>query len=539
VQKEKFNGRCLYDQKGEYSIEIEIIYINQLTNERLIHTLNAGKLTFGSEITLSLANTQSNAKSSRLLATQGEFILGKAPTKITIDTTSIFRDFNLKEYKVLRDMEEKEMIDRENLVVFDYIYKLPKVYYPTVKFPELGDFIYQFPVRVEQSDVPICDIVLSKFSGTKYKIQTTFLDGSASHISSYNYSIIDQASKKALETFKQTTRELDYTFPNQGSYVVALDFITIDGKKGNCESDTLVIAEQTLDINYRIKQKFVEDKEFTVVPPTEYAGGTLKLTRIPQALQIELVAVTPSSPALEQNIFVDSRAILNEGTHYNFEITEERAYDIRILAEDKDKQLRNEIPLTILVERPDIVGELIISPNDGYEPLIVTLDASRTTLNVLGDEIIYFTRDFGDGEIKKNLTNAVISHTYKYDYDKENGAFLPKVSITTKKGLQTEIVAPQKVLIKKQLVQIEISTPSHPTQIAKAGDPVEFLAEFNRLPEKMIWNFGDGSEPYQCKRRECTEITKTYLAPGSYSILLTLEFDDMQSVDSVVEMKIN
>ena len=133
----------------------------------------------------------------------------------------------------------------------------------------------------------------------------------------------------------------------------------------------------------------------------------------------------------------------------------------------------------------------------------------------------------------------MIAHTYKYDYDKENGIFLPKVSITTKKGLQAEIRAPQNILVKKQLVQIEISSTSHPTQIAKAGDVVEFFAEFNGLPDKMIWDFGDGSDPYQCKGRSCTEITKTYLAPGSYSIFLTLEFEDMQSVDSVIEMKIN
>jgi len=48
------------------------------------------------------------------------------------------------------------------------------------------------------------------------------------------------------------------------------------------------------------------------------------------------------------------------------------------------------------------------------------LDASTTTLNDPGDEIVYFTWDFGDGEIKKNISQAVIQHVYNYDQTKEN-----------------------------------------------------------------------------------------------------------------------
>jgi hypothetical protein len=51
----------------------------------------------------------------------------------------------------------------------------------------------------------------------------------------------------------------------------------------------------------------------------------------------------------------------------------------------------------------------------------VILDASSTEVNVDGDEIVYFTWDFGDNsEIKKKQQNGVISHIYNYDYAKEN-----------------------------------------------------------------------------------------------------------------------
>jgi PKD repeat protein len=167
------------------------------------------------------------------------------------------------------------------------------------------------------------------------------------------------------------------------------------------------------------------------------------------------------------------------------------------------------------------------------------LDASKTTLNIPNDEIIYFSRDFGDGESKKNLTNGVISHVYRYDYTNENGEFIPKVTVTTRKGLTSQFSAGQSILVKKQLIQLAISSSSHPTQIAKVGDVIQFSAEFNGLPDTMKWNFGDGSDSVQCKGRSCVEVSKMYALPGNYMVGLVLEFEDMQTVETVIEMKIN
>jgi hypothetical protein len=288
AQNGAFAGRCFYDKRGEYAITLEVGYINLLTNERLSYLQPVGTLNFKSDIQLYLAGTQ-NKQTTALSATQGEINLGKAPSKITVDTSAIFRDFALKEYKVRRDMDNDDINDRENLVRFDYIYKMPKVYYPTVTFPEISDFVYAFPVRVEQSDVPICDITLANFERSKYKIQTNFLDGSASSIASYSYLIIDASTNKTLNTIKQDTRDLDYTFPEKGSYLVGLDFITIDGKRGHCESDTLQLAKESVNIQYVIKQKLPDEREFKVVPQSAFSGSTVILSRIPQAIQIDLV----------------------------------------------------------------------------------------------------------------------------------------------------------------------------------------------------------------------------------------------------------
>ena len=63
----------------------------------------------------------------------------------------------------------------------------------------------------------------------------------------------------------------------------------------------------------------------------------------------------------------------------------------------------------------------------------MTFDASRTILNDPEDEIVYFTWDFDDGTVRSNISQSVVSHTYQYDYESENGIFQPSVAIMTKK----------------------------------------------------------------------------------------------------------
>jgi PKD repeat protein len=172
-----------------------------------------------------------------------------------------------------------------------------------------------------------------------------------------------------------------------------------------------------------------------------------------------------------------------------------------------------------------------------FEPLTVIIDASKTEVNIEWDEIIYFTWDFGDGEIKKNLQNWVVAHTYNYDYKKENWIFQPKVSIITRWWTKATLLWP-KINVKKWLINVDITSTSHPTRQAQVRKEVSFSAEFDWLPEKMTWDFWDKSDPVTCRWRSCTEITHTFEEPGLYSIKLSLEFDAVQQVDGTMDFKV-
>jgi PKD repeat protein len=274
------------------------------------------------------------------------------------------------------------------------------------------------------------------------------------------------------------------------------------------------------------------------LPASAFSGGNVLLDNVPQTLQLEITSVSPSTPSLQKNVFVDGKVILNQGNTYEFAINEERDYAIRIVVEDLERDLKKEIPLTLTVKRPNLIGKLTLTPDSGYEPLSVTLDASQSISTVLGDSIEFFSWDFGDGETKTNLPNGIITHTYKYDYQNEKGTFFPKVVITTRKGEKVELTTEMGILVKKQLVQIDLSSPSHPTQIARVGDKVQFLAEFNGLPKTMQWNFGDGQPPHQCKGRGCSEVSTIYTTAGNYTVKLILEFEDTQPIETVMDIKV-
>lgn len=103
----------------------------------------------------------------------------------------------------------------------------------------------------------------------------------------------------------------------------------------------------------------------------------------------------------------------------------------------------------------------------GFSPFTVTLDASATKLNDAQDEIAYFSWDFGDGQVKKNLSSSVIKHTYVYNSETNSGVYLPSVSVFTKSGRSATFSLDKPIIVNKQLVKLNLYSSSHPTQEAR------------------------------------------------------------------------
>lgn len=530
-----FKGYCLYPQKWTYNATLTLNYEKPLTKERDSVNIPLATFNFKSEISIMLMNS----KESLNAKTEKEFLVGKAPVEITIDTNTIYKDFELKDYKSEWDLDGDSTIDRTDRVNFDFHYNTPKVYYPSFHFPDLPGWEkiwYSFPIRVEQSDVQLCEITLYPLEKTKYKVQTEFLDGgSISNISNYSYSVINSETKKTIDTKKEKTLDFSYEFPDVWNYYVRLDFVTVDGKKGHCSSDYLQLATEKLTFDYTLTHQPIGEKGYKNL---NVNNDKITLEKIPQDLQFVFKNLSTSNLALKKKVFIDGEALIDNDGVYHFQIEDEGIHTLHIEVEDTEKNLKTEKTITIEVTTPEIACSLKANPDSWYENLNVKFDASEVKIKDKDDSAIYFSFDFGDGEKKENITNGLINHTYTYDYDKENGEYHPKVKIRTRKGLECESSLDVPILVKKALVSVDLIPESHPTQIAKVGDTINITADFNGLPEKMTWDFGDGTEQ-TCKGRNCTEIEKVYEEAGNYIITLTLDFEDAQSINKNISFKIN
>ena len=553
----KFWWTCLYSEKWTYTHWIEITYDNTVSRERKTETYSLKSLEFTSEVSI-------NNKAGKLSSEGWEFRLWKAPAKITVDTSQVFRDFSTKWYEVEWDMDWDFTSDRTNIVNFDYSYKVPQVYYVGYKFPEIYDDLwYRFPVRVEPSDVPVCEVNLAKFPWTsgKFQISTNFIDGTLpSTISSYKYTMINRSTNQILEEKKNENQKISYEFPDKWNYVVVVDYVTVDWKQWQCESDLIQLEKEEFDVEYLLQAKDPDSWKFKDICSSRNTDNNncteINLETIPQTYQLKIQSITPVTKNTTQWVYFEeekavenTHSLMEDNNVYEFTVPNEWNYELRIITSDKSSGIDDATKIIkIYAEKPDIVWIISITSgeedsqerkqiSEGFSPLTVFLDASKTEVNIPWDEIIYFTWDFGDGQVKQNQQNWIVSHTYSYDYVNENWIFTPTVTVKTLKW-ETQVIKWPTLHIKKQLVDVNLMSTTHPSWQAPIGSEVGFLAEFDGMPEKMTRDFWDGTPVYSCQWRVCADLSHLYDKKWVFTVKVSLDFDSIQQVKKEIKEKL-
>lgn len=530
-----FDWDCIYFKKWNYPLKVDVYYANNQTNEKLQNSFDAWSVNMESEIAITLHGqdiTYNDAKT--------EMILGKIPAKVTFDASSIFKDFNLTDYKILWDADDDGKPEKQDTTTFTYTYKNAKLHYLSIRFPDLNNYTYTFPLRVEQSDVPICDISGAIVQWTEYAIASSFMDNNTT-ISDYSFSIVDKAGK-VIDTKESSDWTLRYTFPWKWTYSVRLLFLTNEWKKGQCESDDIQVAASEYDIIYDMFYKSPTSPEFKKIQNDKLvflSWSDIIVSELPVVLQANIVKVTPDSNSLNKKLLVDWKAILSsDDRKFEFTVDEDRTYIVTILVEDPTRWTKTEIPVKVIVDRADIIGNLLVKPgNVGQDPFSVTLDASTTVLNDPTDEIVYFTWDFDDGEIQKNLSQWIVKHTYKYDTAKDNWEYTPKVTIRTKKQREIVVSLPNPLIIKKSTEKATITSESHPSQVAKIWDTINLALQIDWLPNTIVRDFGDGTN-FECKNRECIEVEKTFQEAWFFVITAKIRYEGKPEVQWTIKFKV-
>ena len=118
---------------------------------------------------------------------------------------------------------------------------------------------------MEQSDVPVCEITVTKGSGKNYNIATDFLD-STIKINTYQFDILDRKNKDAIvDTIKNATDIFSYQFPGAGTYAVQATFLTQDDKQGQCESNDIQIGSSDFQVVYSLFAKTPSSPQFAKI----------------------------------------------------------------------------------------------------------------------------------------------------------------------------------------------------------------------------------------------------------------------------------
>ncbi len=536
----QFDGSCIYFKKGEYVLNLETSYVNIPTSEKLQKTFPAGSIVFDSEIVVTPTKNDLTFNDANT-----EMIVGKAPAKVQFNASEVFKDLSLGEYKIIRDFNGDGEADKQNNVDTTFVYNEAKLYNIYVRFPGLNNYIYTFPVRVEQSDVPVCETLVTQNEGKNYTITTHFFDSNVK-ITSYQFDIIDRNNKdKVVNTIRNTDGIFSYQFNAAWRYAIQTTFLTEDDKQGQCESDDLQIGVSDFQVNYDVYFKSSQSPQFTKAGTqgiVSWTWGILVLTEIPTIIKIQINQISPNTPTANKKVILDGNQIIStEPNSFEFTISDSSDHEAKLIIEDKQSGAKSENSIPIIINRSDVIGKVIVKPwMVGIDPFTVTFDASTSILNDTGDEIVSFTWDFWDGSpIKKNFSESIITHTYRYDTSTENGTYHPIITIKTKKWREITFSPENNIIVKRATQKLTIHIDSHPAQVANVGDRVSFSIEFNGLPSEIQWDFGDG-KTMSCKtRQECASTTHIYINPGTYTVRAAVIYADQPTIEGTITIKIN
>lgn len=146
-----FEWTCFYSERGRYQPEVIINYIDAVWNQKskvYDNSTFVKPIDIASEIVV-----QSEQKKIEIL--NSSFLVGKNPVNVRFDAQSVFRDFNLYNYDEIKRSFECMTWNANSRAQVENEYKTAWVHYICLSLPSLlSDYVYTFPIRVEQWGVP-------------------------------------------------------------------------------------------------------------------------------------------------------------------------------------------------------------------------------------------------------------------------------------------------------------------------------------------------------------------------------------------------
>lgn len=534
---------CLYMNKGTYTITMIITTEDKKTGVKSVVESTREDIIVTSEVKLR-PSEWSRQTEIEFNDDHDEIIIGRAPTKLYIDSNSIFNDLKLDEYRINWDLNGDGSWDEVDITSFSHQFREAKkqtIYYSLPWYRP--DLIYQFDLNILQSNVPVCTLIATPdgSSSTRFRIDT-FFDDTDTRINSFKYQVRNINSWRTLDGFTDTRGNLVYDFKIQGMYVVELEYRTDDNRAWYCESDTISVGKNELDISYDLDYREIgSDRRHEVDTQwrVKFNNNTLTTEILPIQVQLTLHRGEQDNRDITYLVKLGTQIIQsNDDRTYTFTLYKDSKGPITIEAINNQRNTAVSTSIDLVLNQDPVIWTLEVYPDSvGNSPFEVTLDASAISLTDDSDSIEMFDRDYGDGEINKNISRATMKHTYKYDTINENWTFTPKVSITSKKWTTATIVLDKPILVKRPNIEAHITIDSHPAQIAGVGDMVEFSLHTDWDPIHISRDFWENKK-HSCDNRSCTTISMMYHKEATYDVTAVITYRDGNVAKDTVQISI-
>ena len=85
--------------------------------------------------------------------------------------------------------------------------------------------------------------------------------------------------------------------------------------------------------------------------------------------------------------------------------------------------------------------------------------------------------------------------------------------------------------------QVVIHIDSHPAQIARVGDTVDFSLDIPGLPSHITRDFDNGNT-IECAGRECIATSQVFTQVKDYTIKVKVDYDNQPSIDGKIVLKV-
>jgi PKD domain len=535
-----FRQPCFYTKKWEYKLILTYTYVDKVSQQNKEDKIEVGTVKIPAEMILKndwVVLKTNDAKD--------ELVAGDNPARIIFDAKKVFSDIGLKENLIIWNFDGKsDDSSKENKAFFSHTFsewQLYTVYYrlPWSLYPR---YYYSFPLRTLQSDVPLCTLTSSKNSDGSYSFEGNW-DAWSSDIENLKFEIYSLNQERVIQTTPVQKPTLNYTFPDNQQYIARLVYNTLEKKKGFCESEVINASSEVY--NTKVSLQWKATKDSTYIPfaasgaTSILQGNKITATQTPFDIQLRLDSITPKLPQWATvSVQLNKQNMKAENANlYSARVYWPKQQDLELFIDDK-KWNTVQKNWTIVFNQETLVGELKADKVTGNDPLTIWFDASTITATKEWDEVIYYSWDFGDGDVKKNVTQSKLSHTYIFNTTKEVGTYTASVTIQTKKWETKKFTLDTPISVKRKTTQVVISSPSHTTQVASIGDSVDFNMQTDWYITAITWDFGDGSEPYQCDGRACAQTKHAFSTSGTYSIRATVEYKWLPSSTSTLKIKV-